>query len=108
MARLQSRSVVLIADRLRSRQSTPNSPFVGDTTFITEMAQQLRLQPLLFGDGQSFIKAVVGEVPLDEQCFGCETPKKSLKEQEADLIAEYDAHFLRSIRIKPPVEPSSS
>jgi len=108
LARLQSRSVVLIADRLRSRESTPSSLFLGDPTFITEMAKPLQLQSLLFGDGQSFIRAVGGEAPLDEHCFGCETPKSSLEEQEADLIAEYDADFLASIRIRPPVEPSSS
>lgn len=115
LTRLQSRSVVLISDRLRPRQSTPNGLFVGDPTLIAEMAKPLQLQSLLFGDGQSLIRAVGGEVPLDEYCFGCETPKKSLEKQEvdliakqeADLIAEYDAHFLRSIRIKPPVEPSS-
>ena len=108
LTRLQSRNVVLIADRLRSRQSTPNNLFLGDPTFITEMAKPLQLQSLLFGDGQSFIRGVAGEVPLDKHLLGCETPKRSLEEQEADLIAEYDADFLASIRIKPPVEPSSS
>ena len=82
--------------------------YLGDPTFITEMAKPLQLQSLLFGDGQSFIRGVAGEVPLDEHLLGCETPKRSLEEQEADLIAEYDADFLASIRIQPPVEPSSS
>ena len=103
LANLQSRSVALIADRLRSRQSTPNGLFLGDTAFITDKAEQFQLQPFIFGDRQSFIQAVSDALPLDDRC---EIPTKSPAEQEADLIAEYDAHFLRSIRIKPSVQQS--
>jgi len=104
LARLQSRRVVLIADQLPALHRTPEGVSSEDTTFITEVADQLRLQPLIFANGQSFIKAVSGDLPRDRQRPGWENATKSLAEQEADLIANYDAHFLSSMRIKPPVQ----
>jgi len=63
------------------------------------------LTAIIVGDGTNLIKALCGELRLEDQPLSCETALKALAEREAQLIAEYDAHFLASIRIKSPVPP---
>jgi len=59
----------------------------------------------LLGDGENFIEAVCSEPPPDDRLTTRETTRKELLEREAGLIADYDAQFLASIRIKSFVSP---
>jgi hypothetical protein len=107
LARLQSLRVVLGMDRpipwqgIQVRSS-------GEPTFVTEVAEPLGLQPFLLGDGENLIEAMRGEPNPADQRITSETARKALAEREARLIAEYDAQFLASIRIKSFVSPPLS
>jgi hypothetical protein len=105
LAKLQSVGVVLGVDRAVPWQGIPQNPSLGAPTFVTEAAEHLRLQPLLLGDGENFIEAMCGEPRPDDQLITSEIARKELMEREARLIAEYDAQFLASIRIKSFVSP---
>jgi len=108
LGRFQRRSVELTNGRLLAGHSTPGPPSLEETRFITEMADQLRLQPLIFGDGKKFIKAIGNETPLEEQPLSVEPVKSQLRSRKQELIAGYDAHFLASIRIKSSVHSKRS
>jgi hypothetical protein len=69
-------------------------------TCIPEVAGDLRSPPRWFADGNNLIEALWGERSLEDQSVCHENPRRTLTEREARLIAEYDAHFLASTRIK--------
>ncbi len=103
LTRLESFSLLLRADRLPSREGIAVSPSFGRC--IPEVAAYFRLQHILIGDGNNGTKPRSGELNQEDQSLGRENVRRVLTEREAELIAEYDAHFLASIRIKSPVSP---
>jgi hypothetical protein len=72
-----------------------------EATLINEVAEKLRFQPLLFGDGTGFMKSIGKSCPSQQVLAAY----KALAGRKTQLIAEYDAHFLASIRIKPQIAP---
>jgi hypothetical protein len=99
LARLQKLGVMPGAGRLASGGAVYFSP-AEEAALIADVAKELRLQPLLFGDGKSLIKALSGK-----ECPGANVADRHDAHQtpagrEAQLIAQYDAHFLASVRIK--------
>jgi hypothetical protein len=103
LAKLQSLDVARGVDRPVLWQGTQQSSSLGEPTLVTELAEQLRLQPFLLGDGESFIEAMCAAPRPDDQPTS--DARKELMEREARLIADYDAQFLASIRIKSFVLP---
>jgi hypothetical protein len=77
----------------------------GEATVIAEAAEELQLQPFLFVDEKSHIKARSGNECLGEKVHNCNDVRKVLAEREEQLIAEYDANFLASARIKSQIAP---
>jgi hypothetical protein len=105
LAKLQSLDVVRGVNRSIPAIGTRQSPSLGEPKVVTELAERLRWQPFLLGDGENFIEAICREPRLDDQVITSETVRKALVEREAQLIAEYDAQFLASIRIKSYIPP---
>jgi len=105
LATLQNLGVALGVDRPVPCQGISQRPSLGEPTVVTELAEQLQLQPFLFGDSDKFIAAVCGEPIPGDRLITSETTRKELMEREARLIADYDAQFLASIRIKSFVSP---
>jgi hypothetical protein len=86
-------------------QGIPQRPSLGEPAFVTELAEQLRLHPFLLGDSETFIEAMGSKTRPEDDLSTSETARNELMERQARLIADYDAPFLASIRIKSFVPP---
>jgi hypothetical protein len=97
LAKFQDVGIVLGADSLPHPAE--------EATLIAEITAELRFQPLLFGDGTRFVKSMIGKACPGEQVLPGRAARKALAEWKTQLIAEYDAHFLASVRIKSQTAP---
>ena len=79
-----------------------------ESPLIAEVDRDLRFQRLLSADAGSFIPAATGEPYSEVQELLREDARKALKERETQLIAEYDALFVASVRIQFPSRASTT
>lgn len=104
LAKLQRVGVVPSQVSLLHRRETGHCLPVEGASLIAEVDEELRFQLLLSAGSGSCIKAATGELypesSREEQGVLKEAAGKVLAEREARLIAEYDAHFLASMRIQ--------